>query len=88
MWQLIHDLLSKKKLTDMDVNCPNKDGMTPMYLAMLVGGVACDWKSPWCKVVEVITKFGGTFSYPSTEAEYFVLFRLFFEMSQATVHLI
>jgi len=81
MWRFIHDLLSKKKLTGMDVNCPNKEGITPMYLAMLVGGVACDWKSPWCKVVAVIEKFGGTLSYPSAEAEYFLLFHLFFEIS-------
>ena len=81
MWMFIYDLLSSKQLTGMDVNCPNKDGITPMYLAMLVGGEACNWKSPWCKVVEVIKKFGGTLTYPTLEAEYFLLFYLFFGKS-------
>ena len=83
MWAFIHHLLSEKRVrvTGLDVNCPNKDGITPMYLAVLVGGVACDWQSPWCKVVQVIKTFGGTLRYPTLEAEYFLLFHLFFGMS-------
>lgn len=81
MWQFIHLLLSNKQIKGLDVNCPNKDGITPMYLAALISGVACDWQSPWCKVVEVIKMFGGTLRYPTIEAEYFLFFHLFFGMS-------
>ena len=81
MWRFVKRLLSDKQLTGVDVNCPNRDGITPMYLAKLVGGVACDWHSPWCKVVEVITKNGGTLRYPNLEAEYFLFFHLFYGLS-------
>ena len=81
MWPFIYHLLSNKKLTGLDVNCPNKDGITPMYLAKLVGGVACNSKNPWCKVVEVIEIYGGKLRYPTLEAEYFLFFHLFFGMS-------
>lgn len=78
MWRFVRQLLSKKDIIGVDVNCPNKDGITPMYLAKLVGGVTCDWQSPWCKVVEIIETFGGTLLYPNLEVEYFLFFRLFF----------
>ena len=81
MWQFIHHLLSNKQINGLDVNCPNKDGITPMYLAALISGVACEWQSPWCKVVQVIKMFGGTLRYPTIEAEYFLFFHLFFGMS-------
>ena len=81
MWQFISHLLSEKRLTGLDVNCPNKDGITPMYLAMLAGGVACEWHSPWCKVVDVIKMHGGTLRYPTLEAEYFIVFHLFYGMT-------
>ena len=33
MWQFVAHLLSSNKVTEIDVNCPNKDGITPLYLA-------------------------------------------------------
>ena len=81
MWQLVAHLLSDKRITGIDVNCANKDGITPMYLAMLVGGRSCDWHSPWCKVIQTIKDYGGTLQIPVVEAEYFLLFDLFFGMS-------
>ena len=81
MWLFIHNLLLNKQVTGLDVNCPNKHGITPMYLAILVGGTECNWESPWCKVVEVIKNFGGKIRYPTIEAEYSLFFRLFFGMS-------
>lgn len=78
MWRFVYQLLSKKQLLGVDVNCPNRDGITPMYLAKLVGGDTCNWDSPWCKVVKVIEEFGGTFRYPKLEAEYVFSFYLLF----------
>ena len=77
MWQFIYQLLSTKQLLGVDVNCPNRDGITPMYLAKVVGGVSCDWHSPWCKVVKIIEEFGGILRYPKPEAEYFIFFHMF-----------
>ncbi|KAL9988506.1 hypothetical protein ACROYT_G002960 [Oculina patagonica] len=78
MWQFVEHLLSGKRIRDIDVNCPNKDGITPMYLAKFIGGDSCELDSPWCKVVEVIKKKGGTLQYPPLESEYF-LFQMFYK---------
>lgn len=87
MWQFIFHLLLEKRITGLDVNCPNKHGITPMYLAMLVGGVTCEWDSPWCKVVEVIKNHGGTIQFPTVEAEYFLISELFFGISPGRMFL-
>ena len=78
MWQLIANLLSSNKVTGIDANCPNKYGITPMYLAKFMGGNACEGYSPWCKVIDVIKSYGGTLQYPTLEAEYFLIFNVFF----------
>ena len=78
MWQFIAHLLSSSEIVGIDVDCPNKDGITPMYLAMFIGGDSCEWHSPWCKVVDVIKSYGGTLQYPTLEAEYFLIFNIFF----------
>ena len=81
MWKFVEHLLSEKKLKGMDVNCPNKDGITPMYLAKVFGGDSCEWRSPWCKVVDVIEKYGGIIQYPTFEAEYFLVNRSYPRMA-------
>ena len=78
MWQLIAYLLSSNNVTGIDANCTNKHGITPMYLAKFMGGNACEGYSPWCKVVDVIKSYGGTLQYPTLEAEYFLIFNVFF----------
>lgn len=87
MWQFIVHLLSERRITGLDVNCPNKHAITPMYLAMLVGGVTCEWDSPWRKVVETINNRGGTLQFPTLEAEYFLISGLFFGMSPGHIFL-
>ena len=78
MWKLILRLFSSKEVTGIDVNCPNKHGITPMYLAKFMGGDSCEGHSPWCKVVDVIKSYGGTLQYPTMEAEYFLIFNVLF----------
>lgn len=80
MWQFISRLFSAKRITGLDVNCANKHGITPMYLAKLVGGATCEWDSPWCRVLKIIQNRGGTLQYPTQEAEYFLISTLFFGM--------
>ena len=86
MWRFIAHLLTEKRVKGIDVNCPNKDGITPMYLAMLVGGLNCTLRSPWCKVVEIIRQHGGILQIPTLEAEYFLIFDLFFGMSPSPMY--
>ena len=78
MWQLIAHFLSSKKVTGIDVNCPNKHGITPLYLAKFIGGDSCELHSPWCKVIDVIKSHGGTLQYPTLEAEYSLFFNVLF----------
>ncbi|KAJ7372369.1 hypothetical protein OS493_019817 [Desmophyllum pertusum] len=73
MWKFVDRLLSEKKVVGIDVNCPNRDGITPMYLAKVFGGDSCEWDSPWCKVADVIKSHGGILQYPTFEAEYFLI---------------
>ena len=81
MWQFIAHLFSNTRVTGLDVNCPNRDRITPMYLAKFIGGEECKWHSPWCKVVDVIKERGGVLQYPSLEAEYFLIFNVYFGLS-------
>ena len=87
MWQFIASLLSSDRVIGIDANCPNKDGITPMYLAKFIGGESCEWHSPWCKVVDIIKSYGGTLQYPTLEAEYFLIFNIFFGMSPSSLFL-
>ena len=88
MWQYVAHLLSSSEMVGMDVNCPNKDGITPMYLAKFIGGDTCEWHSPWCKVDEVVIKsYGGTLQYPPLETEYFLIFNVFFGMNPSSLFL-
>ena len=87
MWQFIAHLLSSGEIIGVDVDCPNKDGITPMYLALFIGGDSCEWHSPWCKVVDVIKSYGGTLRYPSLEAEYFLIYNIFFGLNPSKLFL-
>lgn len=58
-----------------------------MYLALFIGGDSCEWHSPWCKVVDVIKNYGGTLRYPSLEAEYFLIYNMFFGMNPSRLFL-
>jgi len=87
MWQFIAHLLSSKDILGIDVDCTNKDGITPMYLAKVIGGDTCEWHSPWCKVVEVIKSYGGTLQYPPLETEYFLIFNVFFGVNPSSLFL-
>ena len=87
MWQFIAHLLSSSEIIGVDVDCPNKDGITPMYVALFIGGDSCEWHSPWCKVVDVIKSYGGTLRYPSLEAEYFLIYNIFFGLNPSKLFL-
>ncbi|XP_067057911.1 uncharacterized protein [Acropora muricata] len=78
MWKLVRHLLSSNKVTGIKVDCLNKHGLTPLYLAKFIAGDSCKGYSPWCKVVEIIKSYGGTLQYPTLVAEYFLIFNVLF----------
>ena len=73
----IEEIFEEKDFHQLDVNCPNRDGITPMYLARLsserVKGMF-KYFNPWEGIVEFIESLGGKIQYPSRHAEYNVIY--------------
>lgn len=74
-------------ITGIDVNCPNKDGITPLYLATIIGGDSCQIQNSLCKVGNVIKSYGRTLQFPTMEAEYFLIFNIFFGINHSHLFL-
>ena len=73
--KFIEVLLKERELHQLNVNCPNKDGITPMYLAKIFGNRVSDgYYNPWEHVIHVIESYGGEMLYPTKEAEYNVIY--------------
>ena len=73
--KFIKEIFKDKILHQLDVDCPNKDGITPMYLAKIFGRqVDRDTYKPWAEVVQFIENQGGQMQYPSRDAEYNVIY--------------
>ncbi|PFX14286.1 Ankyrin repeat domain-containing protein 50 [Stylophora pistillata] len=79
--QFIKQIFKDKMLHRLDVDCPNSDGITPMYLAKLFdklddGKVSDvnDEYNPWFQVVKHIKNQRGKMQYPSKIAEYNLIY--------------
>ena len=71
----IHEIFKDKKLHQLDVNCPNKDGVTPIYLAKIFcGSFGINGYFLWDHVVQFIENQGGKMQYPGKDAEYNVIY--------------
>lgn len=71
----IHEIFENKKLHQLDINCPNKDGITPMYLAKIFcGSFGINACFSWDGVVQFIEAQGGKMQYPGKDAEYNVIY--------------
>lgn len=69
--KLIKQIFKDKDLHKLDVDCPNRDGITPMYLAKIFSfQLESDILNPWAEVVRFIESQGGQMQYPSRAAEY------------------
>ena len=71
--KFIEVLFKEKEMHQLDVNCPNKDGVTPMYLAKIFG---INHFSTWEHehVIQIIKNHGGEMRYPDTDAEYNIIY--------------
>ena len=73
--KFIKEIFKDKNLHQLDVDCPNRDGITPMYLAKIFGSlVEIDTYTPWAEVIQYIKNQGGRMQYPSRNAEYNVIY--------------
>ena len=73
--KFIKQIFKDKNLHKLDVDCPNRDGITPMYLAKIFSNlVESDIYNPWEDVVRFIKNQGGQMHYPSRGAEYNVIY--------------
>ena len=75
----IKEIFKDKDFHQLDVDCPNRDGITPMYLAKVYtsygdGDVFPLRSNPWVEVVKFIESLGGQMQSPNRHAEYNVIF--------------
>ena len=71
--KFIEEIFKDKNLHHLDVDCPNKDGITPMYLAKIFSKPE-DTYNPWVEVVRFIENQGGQMYYPSRNIEYNIIY--------------
>ena len=73
--KFIEEIFKQKQHHQLDVNCPNKDGITPLYLAKVFSSHVKDGiVNPWTEVVRTIKKHGGKPLFPSKDAEYVTIY--------------
>lgn len=74
--KFIKEIFKDKNLHQLDVDCPNREGITPMYLAKIFDSlVGSDTSKAWAEVVQFIESQGGQMQYPSRDAEYNVIYK-------------
>ena len=75
LMKFIETLFNENDLHQLDVNCANADGITPIYLANLFQQKVQDGlDNPWKKVIQIIKQHGGEMRYPREDAEYNLIY--------------
>ena len=73
--KFIEEIFRDKGKHQLDVNCPNSDGITPMYLAKVFSDHLQRVNiNPWEKVVNVIESHGGKMLFPPTDVEHITIY--------------
>ena len=73
--KFIKEMFKEQKRHQLDVNCPNRDGITPLYLAKVFSGQVVNGSyNPWKEVVRIIEDHGGRMLFPSKDVEYNVIY--------------
>ena len=73
--KFIQEILKEKERHQLDVNCPNKDGVTPLYLAEVFSFETSDKSyNPWREVATIIKENGGKMTFPAKDAEYTIIY--------------
>ena len=78
--KFIKKIFKEKEQHKLDVNCPNKDGITPLYLANVFSFEAVESGSynPWKEVIRIIKDHGGIMMFPSKDVEMNIIFKRLF----------
>ena len=73
--KFIQEILKEKERHQLDVNCPNKDGVTPLYLAEVFSfETNVSSYNPWSEVATIIKEHGGKMVFPKKDAEYTIIY--------------
>ena len=73
--KFIQEILKEKERHQLDVNCPNKDGITPLYLAEVFSFETNDSSyNPWREVAMIIKEHGGKMMFPAKDVEYRIIY--------------
>ena len=73
--KFIQEILKEKERHKLDVNCPNKDGVTPLYLAEVFSFENNNSSyNPWREVAMMIKEHGGKMMFPAKDVEYRIVY--------------
>ena len=73
--KFIQEILKEKERHQLDVNCANKDGVTPLYLAEVFSFETNESSyNPWREVATIIKEHGGKMVFPEKDAEYTIIY--------------
>lgn len=73
--KFIEAIFNESDLHQLDADCANADGITPMYLAKLFEERVQDGlENPWEQVIQIIKRHGGKMRYPRKNVEYNIIY--------------
>ena len=68
-------IFKESDLHQLDADCANADGITPIYLAKLFERMVQDGlENPWEQVIQVIKRHGGKMRYPRKNVEHNIIY--------------
>ena len=77
--KFIQEIFKEKERHKLDVSCPNKDGITPLYLANVFSfEVKGGSYNPWKEVIRIIKDRGGILMLPSKDVEMNIIYKRLF----------
>ena len=77
--KFIQEIFKEKEQHKLDASCPNKDGITPLYLANVFSfEVKGGSYNPWKEVIRIIKDHGGIMTLPSKDVEMNIIYKRLF----------
>ena len=77
--KFIQEIFKEKEQHKLDASCPNKDGITPLYLANVFSfEVKGGSHNPWKEVIRIIKDHGGKMMLPSKDVEMNIIYKRLF----------
>ena len=74
--KFIQEIFKEKEQHQLDVNCPNKDGITPLYLAKVFSFQRKGARlNPWKEASRIIEDHGGKMMFPTRHVEHNLFYK-------------